>query len=129
MRKREYYLIAGSIFAVWQRIENQINKHARSTITQKLQVVRLKTAEGRKIVGVLIPKTCVSHIIGDLKTDSVPTDLGAAQASDQKQIPLFVVPSKDLKTDSVPADLVAAQASDRKKIPLFAIPSDNESKN
>lgn len=99
LRKREYYLIAGSIFAVWQRIESQINKHSQSISTQKLQVVRLKTAEGRRIVGVLIPKSCVSHIIDDLEKDSVSADLvAAAQASGKNPTDLFGVCSSD-KTD------------------------------
>lgn len=62
--------MAGSIFAVWQRIEHQIHVHEKSA-NQKLKVVRLKAGDGRKIVGVLVPKSCVADIIEDLETDSV----------------------------------------------------------
>ncbi|XP_031638010.1 protein strawberry notch-like [Contarinia nasturtii] len=73
LRKREYYVVAGSIFAVWQRIEHQINQHEQGMVG-KLQVIRMKTAEGRKIVGVLVPQSSVTHIIEDLEKDSVQLD-------------------------------------------------------
>ncbi|XP_055305028.1 protein strawberry notch-like [Sitodiplosis mosellana] len=94
LRKREYYLIAGSIFAVWQRIEHQIKAKSRASVTPKLQVVRMKTAGGRKIVGILVPKTVVSHIIDDLETDSVP----APSSSPNDQIDLVLT---DEESDSL----------------------------
>lgn len=36
----------------------------------KMQVIRLKTKEGKKIVGTLIPKPCVEVLIVDLRKDS-----------------------------------------------------------
>lgn len=36
----------------------------------KMQVIRLKTKEGQKIVGTLIPKPCVEVLIEDLKKDA-----------------------------------------------------------
>lgn len=36
----------------------------------KVQVIRLKTTEGLKIVGTLIPKNCVSALIRSLSADA-----------------------------------------------------------
>lgn len=75
MRKRKYYLLSGSIFAVWLRIEAQIEKKLSERRPKDLQVARMKTAEGRKIVGVIVPGNCVYEIIKDLETDSMMTDI------------------------------------------------------
>ncbi|XP_031629195.1 protein strawberry notch-like [Contarinia nasturtii] len=43
LRKRKYYVVAGSIFAVWQRIEHQINQREGGMVS-KLQVIRMHGA-------------------------------------------------------------------------------------
>lgn len=35
-----------------------------------MQVIRLKTTEGIKIVGTLIPKNCVDTLVADLSSDA-----------------------------------------------------------
>jgi hypothetical protein len=39
-----------------------------------MQVIRLKTTEGEKIVGTLIPKNCVEALITDLSSDAEKVD-------------------------------------------------------
>lgn len=40
----------------------------------KMQVIRLKTTEGSKIVGILIAKNCVESLIADLSMDAEKVD-------------------------------------------------------
>lgn len=35
-----------------------------------MQVIRLKTSDGSKIVGILVPKVCVDSLVGDLRHDA-----------------------------------------------------------
>lgn len=39
-----------------------------------MQVIRLKTTEGKKIVGTLIPKSCVDALRDDLASDAEKVD-------------------------------------------------------
>lgn len=68
MRQRTYAVLSGSVLAVWSRVENILNsKHGSNN---KMQVIRLKTTEGFKIVGTLIPKNCVDALRADLASDA-----------------------------------------------------------
>ncbi|XP_055389507.1 protein strawberry notch isoform X2 [Condylostylus longicornis] len=70
LRRRTYTVLAGSVLSIWARIESVLSvKH-----NNKMQVIRLKTTEGHKIVGTLIPKTCVETLINDLKSDAEKVD-------------------------------------------------------
>lgn len=68
LRKRTYTVLSGSVLAVWQRVENQLS--ARLSSNNRMQVIRLKTSDGNKIVGILVPKLCVDNLITDLKIDA-----------------------------------------------------------
>ncbi|XP_062554438.1 protein strawberry notch isoform X2 [Armigeres subalbatus] len=68
LRRRTYYVLSGSVLSVWARVEN--NLAARAGSQNRMQVIRLKTKEGSKIVGTLIPKNCVEHLTRDLASDS-----------------------------------------------------------
>ncbi|XP_065082597.1 protein strawberry notch isoform X2 [Ochlerotatus camptorhynchus] len=68
LRRRTYYVLSGSVLSVWSRVEN--NLAARAGSQNRMQVIRLKTKEGNKIVGTLIPKNCVDHLTRDLGSDS-----------------------------------------------------------
>lgn len=66
LRRRTYTVLSGSVLAVWSRIENTITAKSNN----KMQVIRLKTTEGAKIVGTLIPKSCVELLVQDLSSDA-----------------------------------------------------------
>lgn len=68
LRRRTYTVLSGSVLAVWARVENTLS--IRGGSNNKMQVIRLKTTEGRKIVGTLIPKSCVDLLVNDLKSDA-----------------------------------------------------------
>lgn len=61
-------MLSGSVLSVWSRVENTLQ--ARGGTNNKMQVIRMKTGEGNKIVGTLIPKNCVDLLVNDLKGDS-----------------------------------------------------------
>lgn len=65
-------MLSGSVLAVWARVENSLA--ARIGNQSRLQVIRLKTKEGVKIVGTLIPKNCVEQLVKDLASDSEKVD-------------------------------------------------------
>ncbi|EDS41324.1 conserved hypothetical protein [Culex quinquefasciatus] len=68
LRRRTYYVLSGSVLSVWARVENSLA--ARVGNQNRMQVIRLKTKEGIKIVGTLIPKNCVEHLVKDLSSDA-----------------------------------------------------------
>ncbi|XP_017462761.1 PREDICTED: protein strawberry notch isoform X2 [Rhagoletis zephyria] len=67
LRQRVYNVLAGSVLSVWTRVEQVL---AMRNANNKMQVIRLKTTEGEKIVGTLIPKSCHELLLQDLKSDA-----------------------------------------------------------
>lgn len=67
LRQRLYYVLAGSVLSVWSRVEQIL---AMRNANNKMQVIRMKTTEGDKIVGTLIPKSCHELLLQDLKSDA-----------------------------------------------------------
>ncbi|KAH8409012.1 hypothetical protein KR009_005184, partial [Drosophila setifemur] len=66
LRQRLYHVLAGSVLSVWGRVEHILNTRSNS----KMQVIRMKTTEGEKIVGTMIPKSCFEPLMNDLRNDS-----------------------------------------------------------
>lgn len=52
LRHRAYNVLSGSVLSVWNRVENVI--HACTGYDHKIQVIRLKTARGIKVVGKIL---------------------------------------------------------------------------
>ncbi|XP_075154878.1 protein strawberry notch isoform X2 [Haematobia irritans] len=67
LRQRLYSVLAGSVLSVWSRVEQIL---AMRNANNKMQVIRMKTTEGEKIVGTLIPKLCHDLLVQDLKSDA-----------------------------------------------------------
>ncbi|XP_068623417.1 protein strawberry notch-like isoform X2 [Battus philenor] len=68
LRVRTHHVLAGSVLAVWARMEAAL---AARAALHKMQVVRIKTDDGRKIVGTVIPKNCVESLKEALASDAV----------------------------------------------------------
>lgn len=60
LRRRTYTVLSGSVLAVWKWIEEQIS--TESSKNNRMQVIRLKTTDGTKIVGILVPRAHVGRI-------------------------------------------------------------------
>ncbi|KFP63885.1 Protein strawberry notch 2, partial [Cariama cristata] len=64
MRLRHYYMLCGALLRVWSKIASIM---ANITNTSYLQIVRLKTKEKKKQVGIKIPESCVRKVLEELK--------------------------------------------------------------
>ncbi|KGL84549.1 Protein strawberry notch 2, partial [Tinamus guttatus] len=64
MRLRHYYMLCGALLRVWSKIASIM---ADITNTGLLQIVRLKTKEKKKQVGIKIPESCVHKVLEELK--------------------------------------------------------------
>ncbi|XP_027571631.1 protein strawberry notch homolog 2 isoform X1 [Pipra filicauda] len=64
MRLRHYYMLCGALLRVWSRIAGIM---ADITASSYLQIVRLKTKEKKKQVGIKIPESCVHRVREELK--------------------------------------------------------------
>eukprot|EP00118_Oscarella_pearsei_P006824 m.31751 g.31751 ORF g.31751 m.31751 type:complete len:1430 (+) comp31532_c0_seq2:742-5031(+) len=70
-RRRSYYILAGSVLSVWTEVETVFASQGRRQ--SKIQVVRLKTTDGSKIVGILIPEGCCEALRAVLRQISMKT--------------------------------------------------------
>ncbi|XP_067135258.1 protein strawberry notch homolog 1-like isoform X1 [Centruroides vittatus] len=72
LRQRTYYVLSGSVLSVWTKVESVLAS-VPSAHNAKLQVVRLRTQDGLRIVGSLIPGNCVPPLINVLSQDATKT--------------------------------------------------------
>ncbi|TRY55206.1 hypothetical protein DNTS_032680 [Danionella cerebrum] len=63
MRLRQYHMLCGALLRVWNRVSNIVMDITSSSI---LQIVRLKTKQNSKQVGIKIPENCVSRVRSEL---------------------------------------------------------------
>lgn len=73
LRSRTYHVLAGSVFTVWSKVESALS--ANNMVSFKLQVVRLKTESGLRIVGTMVPPTCVQSLRTVLTEDAQKTSV------------------------------------------------------
>ncbi|XP_011404218.2 PREDICTED: protein strawberry notch homolog 1-like isoform X2 [Amphimedon queenslandica] len=64
MRRRTYYVLAGSLLGIWIHLENVFLRHP--THAHKMQIVRVHTSQ-KKIIGILIPSVCVLDLTATLE--------------------------------------------------------------
>uniref|UniRef100_A0A8C6T8H4 Protein strawberry notch homolog 2 n=1 Tax=Neogobius melanostomus TaxID=47308 RepID=A0A8C6T8H4_9GOBI len=63
MRLRQYHMLCGALLRVWKRVSDVVSDITNSSI---LQIVRLKTKQHNKQVGIKIPENCVSRVRDEL---------------------------------------------------------------
>uniref|UniRef100_A0A9J8ATI1 Protein strawberry notch homolog 2 n=2 Tax=Cyprinus carpio TaxID=7962 RepID=A0A9J8ATI1_CYPCA len=63
MRLRQYHMLCGALLRVWKRVSDIVSDITNSSI---LQIVRLKTKQNSKQVGIKIPENCVSRVRTEL---------------------------------------------------------------
>lgn len=68
LRRRSYNVLAGSVLSVWSRIEAVLSSEFGQN--NRMQVVRLCTVDGLKIVGTLIPNSCMESLREALAFDA-----------------------------------------------------------
>lgn len=68
LRRRTYNVLSGCVLSVWTKVEDLLN--SRTGHNSKMQVVRMRASDGLKIVGTLIPNSCVEDLVEALQEDS-----------------------------------------------------------
>ncbi|KAM4739563.1 strawberry notch homolog 2b isoform 2-T3 [Anableps anableps] len=63
MRLRQYHMLCGALLRVWKRVSDVVSDITNSSI---LQIVRLKTKQHNKQVGIKIPENCVGRVREEL---------------------------------------------------------------
>ena len=72
LRTRRFHVLAGSVLTVWTRVENVLC--SLTGYSQfRLQIIRVKTSDDQKIIGCVIPTTCLSQINSLLSSMSTKT--------------------------------------------------------
>lgn len=62
-RLRQYHMLCGALLRVWKRVSDIVADITSSSI---LQIVRLKTKDSNKQVGIKIPETCITKVRQEL---------------------------------------------------------------
>ncbi len=70
LRNRKYHILAGSVLTVWAKIENILCSLLGSQQC-RLQIIRIKTTSDQKIVGCVIPTTCLKQCENLLQSLSI----------------------------------------------------------
>ncbi|XP_022614928.1 protein strawberry notch homolog 2 isoform X2 [Seriola dumerili] len=63
MRLRQYHMLCGALLRVWKRVSDVVSD---ITSTSILQIVRLRTKQHNKQVGIKIPENCVARVREEL---------------------------------------------------------------
>merc|ERR1719397_244694 len=64
LRKKSYNVLTGSVLSVWTKVESVLtNDGQKKGQHAKMQVVRMRLEEGRRIVGTLIPSSAMDQLI------------------------------------------------------------------
>ena len=56
LRRRTYHVLSGSVLSVWTKVESVLAS-IPGGIASRMQIIRLRTEDGKKIVGKFILKT------------------------------------------------------------------------
>ena len=64
LRQRMYHILSGSVLTIWSTIEKAV-PHVQS----RLQIIRLKTKDGLRVIGTLIPPSHVDALLDVLAPD------------------------------------------------------------
>lgn len=68
LRHHSYNVLSGSVLGVWNRVEAVFA--SRLGNNSKMQVIRLRTEDNLKIVGTLVPKSCMDSLRHVLQSDA-----------------------------------------------------------
>ncbi|XP_048467722.1 protein strawberry notch homolog 1 [Rhincodon typus] len=84
LRCRTYHVLCGSVLSVWTKVEGVLASVSGANV--KMQIVRLKTEDGQRIVGLIIPQNCVSPLINILSTSDQSQQLALQQQQMWQQL-------------------------------------------
>ncbi|XP_051972574.1 protein strawberry notch homolog 1-like [Xyrauchen texanus] len=84
LRCRMYYVLCGSVLSVWTKVEGVLAPVSGSNV--KMQIVRLRTEDGQRIVGLIIPANCVSSLVNILSSSDQSQQLAVQQQQMWQQL-------------------------------------------
>ncbi|XP_068191150.1 protein strawberry notch homolog 1 isoform X2 [Antennarius striatus] len=84
LRCRTYYVLCGSVLSVWNEVELVLTPISGTNV--KVQIVRLRTEDGQRIVGLIIPANCVSALINKLSTSDQSQQLAVQEQQKRQQL-------------------------------------------
>ncbi|XP_016362539.1 protein strawberry notch homolog 1-like isoform X3 [Sinocyclocheilus anshuiensis] len=84
LRCRTYYVLCGSVLSVWTKVEGVLASVSGANV--KIQIVRLRTEDGQRIVGLIIPANCVSPLINILSSSDQSQQLAVQQQQMWQQL-------------------------------------------
>uniref|UniRef100_A0A668AUA0 Protein strawberry notch homolog 1 n=1 Tax=Myripristis murdjan TaxID=586833 RepID=A0A668AUA0_9TELE len=84
LRCRTYFVLCGSVLSVWTKVENVLASVSGTNV--KMQIVRLRTEDGQRIVGLIIPANCVSPLINILSTSDQCQQLAVQEQQKWQQL-------------------------------------------
>lgn len=75
LRRKTYNVLTGSVLSVWTLVESVLtNDGQKKGQHAKMQVVRMRLEEGRRIVGTLIPTSAVDQLVKQLGTGAAENE-------------------------------------------------------
>ncbi|XP_026076234.1 protein strawberry notch homolog 1-like isoform X2 [Carassius auratus] len=84
LRCRTYYVLCGSVLSVWTKVEGVLASVSGANV--KMQIVRLRTEDGQRIVGLIIPANCVAPLINILSSSDQSQQLAVQQQQMWRQL-------------------------------------------
>ncbi|KAF3849243.1 hypothetical protein F7725_015740, partial [Dissostichus mawsoni] len=84
LRCRTYYVLCGSVLSVWNELEEVLTPLSGTNV--KVQIVRLRTEDGQRIVGLIIPVNCVNALINKLSTSDQSQQLAVQELQKRQQL-------------------------------------------
>ncbi|XP_032395029.1 protein strawberry notch homolog 1 isoform X3 [Etheostoma spectabile] len=84
LRCRSYYVLCGSVLSVWNELEEVLTPVSGTNV--KVQIVRLRTEDGQRIVGLIIPANCVSPLCNKLSTSDQCQQLAVQELQKLQQL-------------------------------------------
>ncbi|KAM7392423.1 hypothetical protein PAMA_007509 [Pampus argenteus] len=84
LRCRTYWVLCGSVLSVWNELEEVLTPVSGTNV--KVQIVRLRTEDGQRIVGLIIPANCVSPLINKLSTSDQCQQLAVQEQQKRQQL-------------------------------------------
>ncbi|MEE6504128.1 hypothetical protein FKM82_005070 [Ascaphus truei] len=84
LRCRTYYVLCGSVLSVWTKVEGVLASVSGTNV--KMQIVRLRTEDGQRIVGLIIPANCFSSLVTLLSTSDQSQQIAVQQQQMWQQL-------------------------------------------
>ncbi|XP_061118634.1 protein strawberry notch homolog 1 isoform X1 [Conger conger] len=84
LRCRTYFVLCGSVLSVWTKVEGVLASVSGTNV--KMQIVRLRTEDGQRIVGLIIPANCVAPLTNILSSSDQCQQLAVQQQQMWQQL-------------------------------------------